>query len=296
MRRALLIFFAFAGACLAGIDYAGRFQSLKDKGSSKDAEALLDEWRQNAPGDPDAWISSANYYFNKSSTIDISTKPAGVGDLVVADQKTGKAVGSLSSARDPRLAKKSAGFLEEAVKRFPNRLDIWCGLSYTLQEIGDPDGELKVLKECVAYTIKHPDQLRWRKGLALPSPPGTFVPEQIHDYATYYYEKNTVIDNERAFKIAELAATNYPAHPFALNDLAALSSRKNDFLGTRGYLEKAHRVAPTDTLVLLNLADVCVTLKDIKSARAYYQSIIALKPNADDLAAAKQGLQQIGDH
>jgi hypothetical protein len=48
-------------------DYAGRFKQLQDqKADGAQIDSLLDEWRAKQPNDPDAWITSANYYFNQS--------------------------------------------------------------------------------------------------------------------------------------------------------------------------------------------------------------------------------------
>jgi len=56
MKIILLILCALTGTCIAGTDYASRFEEMKAKGQSKDAEVLLRKWRQNEPNDPDAWI------------------------------------------------------------------------------------------------------------------------------------------------------------------------------------------------------------------------------------------------
>ena len=48
-------------------DYAARFKQLQaQKADGAQIDSLLDEWRTKQPNDPDAWITSANYYFNQS--------------------------------------------------------------------------------------------------------------------------------------------------------------------------------------------------------------------------------------
>src|SRR5205823_6864318 len=50
-----------------GESYVARFKQLQSqKAPDAQIDSLLDEWRAQRPNDPDAWISSANYYFNKS--------------------------------------------------------------------------------------------------------------------------------------------------------------------------------------------------------------------------------------
>jgi tetratricopeptide (TPR) repeat protein len=296
MKCVILALLSLTCASIGATDYAARLQQLQARGPSAEAETLIDQWLKSEPNDPDAWIAAANYYNQKASDVDVSSQAPQDGGIAVTDPKTGKVVGSISSSQDSRLEAKAIGYLQEAAKRFPDRMDIWCGLSYALQESGAFDRQLEILKQCVAYATGHPAQLRWLKGGPLPSPAELFVPEKLHDYTCYYLNKQTPADNENAFKIAELAAANYPDHPYALNDLAALYTYKGNIEEARNYLEKAHKVAPTDTLVLLNLGDACAKLNDPKSARGYYEQVAHLKESSpDDVAQAKAALQQLND-
>jgi hypothetical protein len=53
--------------------YSARYDQLKDQHAEAQIEPLLTEWREKTPNDPDAWINSANYYFNQRQVV-ISTK------------------------------------------------------------------------------------------------------------------------------------------------------------------------------------------------------------------------------
>ena len=78
----------------SGQEYAHRYRQLVDQHAEAQIEPLLTEWREKAPDDPDAWITSANYYFNQRQT-NISTKKPGPGDITLTDKK-GKLTGSIS--------------------------------------------------------------------------------------------------------------------------------------------------------------------------------------------------------
>src|ERR1700736_189452 len=139
------LFFAGTGFA-AEQDYAARFKELQTQKADAQIDALLDEWRAQKPNDPDAWITSANYYFNQSVGPMISTKKAEKGDYRLTDKKTGKAAGSISFK--PNVAQTShqaTDLLQEATTKFPDRLDIWCGLAFIYQESGDFDNELSIL-------------------------------------------------------------------------------------------------------------------------------------------------------
>ena len=72
-------------------DYAARFKELQKQKADAQIDPLLDEWRAQKPNDPDAWITSANYYFNQSVGPTISTDKPKKGDFGLADKKTGYA-------------------------------------------------------------------------------------------------------------------------------------------------------------------------------------------------------------
>src|SRR5438552_13516556 len=82
----------------SGQEYAHRYRQLLDRHADDQIEPLLAEWREKAPDDPDAWITSENYYFNQRQT-NISTKKPGPGDITWTDKK-GKLGGSISFEQD----------------------------------------------------------------------------------------------------------------------------------------------------------------------------------------------------
>ena len=149
---------------------------------------LLTEWREKAPDDPDAWITGANYYLGQGQIM-ISKKKPGPGDFKLSDEKTGKQAGSISFEQDKPGIKRAVDLLQEATTKFPDHLDIWCGLAFMYQESGDFDNELSTLKKMVAYARAHPAQLKWLKGEPLGKPADKFVAEKLHEYGSYYEGK-----------------------------------------------------------------------------------------------------------
>src|SRR5256884_4463957 len=74
--------------------YSARYDQLKDQHAEAQIEPSLTEWREKTPNDPNAWITSANHYFNQRQT-NISAKNPGAGDITLTDKK-GKIMGSIS--------------------------------------------------------------------------------------------------------------------------------------------------------------------------------------------------------
>ena len=284
------------GARIIGAeDYAARFKQLRDqKAEPAQIDALLDDWRAKMSNDPDAWITSANYYFNQSVGPNISTKPPEKGDFEIRSKKTGKQAGSISFK--PGVAQTSrdaAAILQEATTKFPDRLDIWCGLSWMNQERGDFDNEFATLQKMVAYVREHPTGLKWLKGEPIPQPADQFVPDKLHTYATYYLKKENPDDDKRMLKIATFSAEQFPNHPYAFNDVAVYYSINKDFPKTREWLEKANKVDPKDTLVTYNLGYVSEKLRDQAAARRWYEETLKIEPDGEHAQKAKQALAKL---
>ncbi len=296
MRPALFIVLALlALERLNAEDYAARFKELQgEKAEGAKIDALLDEWRAKNPNDPNAWITSANYYFNESVGPNISTKTPDKGDLTVKDRKTGKTAGSISFK--PNVAKTSRSatdLLQEATTKFPDRLDIWCGLAFIYQESGDFDNELATLKKMVAYTKAHPAGLKWLNGDPIEDPEDHYVPEKLHAYGQYYEQKENRQDDKRWFQIASLSTQEYPNHAEGFNDSGGYYADLQDWKKAREMFEKARQLDSKSAGPLMNLGSVCLEAKDYPGARKYFEEAIKLDPNGPFAGEAKQALAKL---
>src|SRR5437764_9928958 len=235
----------------SGKEYARRYRQLLDQHADDQIEPLLTEWREKAPDDPDAWITSANYYFNERQT-NISTKKPGPGDITLTDKK-GKLAGSISFEQVEGSKKRAIDLLQEATAKFPNHLDIWCGLAFMYQESGDFDSELSTVKKMVAYTRAHPAQLKWLKGQPLGKPADKFVPEKLHEYGSYYEAKENAEDDKRWYQIATLATEQYPNDPQGFKDAAGYWADIGEWQNARESFEKAQQLDPKSAVALIAL-------------------------------------------
>jgi tetratricopeptide (TPR) repeat protein len=276
----------------SGQQYARRYRQLLDQHAEAQIEPLLTEWRTKAPDDPDAWITSANYYFNQRQT-NISPKKPGPGDITLTDKKTGKIAGSISFEQNKGDTNRAAELLQEATTKFPDHLDIWCGLAFMYQESGDFDNELSTLKKMVAYAREHPTQLKWLKGAPLGEPADKFVTEKLHEYGQYYEKKENPEDDKRWFQISTLATEQYPNHPEGFNDAAGYWADIGEWKKARESIEKAHQLNPKSVGALLNLGNISIEMKDFTAARKYFEEAVKLDPNGQYGHEAREALQKL---
>lgn len=271
--------------------YARRYRQLLDQHAEAQIESLLTEWREKAPDDPDAWITSANYYFNGRQT-NISPNKPGPGDITLTNEQ-GKIAGSISFEQVEGSRKRAADLLEEATTKFPDHLDIWCGLAFMYQESGDFDNELSTLKKMVAYAREHPTQLKWLKGAPLDEPADKFVPGKLHEYGLYYEKKENAEDDKRWFQISTLTTEQYPNDPQGFKDAAGYWADISEWQKARELFEKAHQLEPKAVGTLVGLGQISAEMKDFVSARKYYEEALKLEPNGHYAKAAKEALGKL---
>ena len=265
----------------SGQEYAHRYRELLDQHAEAQIEPLLTEWREKAPDDPDAWITSANYYFNQPQ-MTIST----------LDEK-GKPAGSLSFEQVKGSVKRAVDLLQEATTKFPDHLDIWCGLAFMYQESGDFENELATLKKMVAYAREHPTQLKWLKGASLSEPADKFVPDKLHEYGLYYEKKENAEDDKRWFQISTLATDQYPNDPQGFKDAAGYWADIGDWQKARESFEKAHQLDPKSVAAVIALGQVSVEMKDFASAKKYYEEALKMEPDGQYAQTAKEALRKL---
>src|SRR6266446_1172366 len=275
----------------SGQEYAHRYRQLVDQHEERQIEPLLTELREKAPDDPDAWITSANYYFNERQ-MRIEMKEPKPGDITVTDKRTGK-VGTIVHEVDKPGMERAVDLLQEATAKFPDHLDIWCGLAFFYQESGDFDNELSTLRKMVAYSREHPTQLKWLKGEPLNETADKFVPEKLHEYGLYYEKKENPEDDKRWFQISTLATQQYPNHAEGFNDAAGYYADLGEWQKARESLEKARQIDPKSVGALINLGNVSVKMKDFTSARKYFEEALKLDSNGEYAQEAKEALRKL---
>jgi len=275
----------------SGQEFAHRYRQLVDQHAEAQIEPLLTEWREKAPDDPDAWITSANYYFNQRQ-MRIEMKEPRPGDTTITDPRTGK-VGTIVHEVDKPGMKRAVELLQEATTKFPDHLDIWCGLAFFYQDSGDFENELSTLKKMVAYAHEHPTQLKWLKGEPLGQPADKFIPDKLHEYGSYYEKKENAEDDKRWFQISTLATDQYPNDPQGFKDAAGYWADISEWQKARESFEKAHQLDPKSVLGLIALGQISAEMKDFTSARKYYEEALKLEPNGQYALTAKEALQKL---
>jgi len=294
------VFYALTAAIiiplsLRGEDFAVQLKAMSPSSPAQDIQAFIKDSYEANQNDPAYYVASANYWWNLSLAPNISTKPSEKGDFVVADPKTGKEVGSMSTEGrvNPQVPENAVQLLREALKRFPNRIDIGMGLAYMLRELDKQKDCLDVLLQVLQNAEENPTELQWKNGEPLPELPNKYIPELMQGYTGSFYRLETKEGDALCHSLCEAIIHAYPDHPYAYNILAALCSANKDDQGCAKYLLIAYQKAPKDSIVILNLANTYRRLGDKKEAERYYKLVLASKPSEDIKAEAEASLREI---
>lgn len=291
---AVVVLAAFARAASAA-SYSEQVQALEKTAKPAEVQKFIQDSAAANESDPDYYIASANYWYHLSQQVSITTKAAQGKDFVVADQKTGKAVGSISTAGsvNPQLLSNASGLLQEGSKRFPDRLDIGVGLAYMLRAQRKYDECLGALKQILETASARPREIRWKNGSLPRVPWNEFLPESLQDYSSTFYKLNSKQGDKLSQELCEAIIKAYPDHPYAYNILAALSSAHGDEKACIKYLQTALEKAPGDTLVMFNLGDTYKKAGDKASAKRYYELILSSNPPADMKPEVEKALRDL---
>jgi len=260
--------------CYAG--FSEEFDTAKGKGPEA-VEQLQATYAKSESENPDYYIKLANYWFKLSQELSISTKPAEKSDFVVAEQGTGKAVGSISrqGVVEPKLAAKAPELLSEAAKKFPKRIDIALGLAFCLRGENRPADSAEVMLGLIDAYRKAPGSFLNKEGKPLASPEAAKnIANGSYDTTVELYESKDAESSKWCEKLATAMVETFPKDPRPPNIIAALAIRANDFKGAVAWLEKAHAIDPSDLLVTVNLASQYLDVGNKKKATELAQSIL----------------------
>lgn len=282
-------------------DYEGEINALIDQHQAAAAQPLVDDWKAHGgEQDPEYWIAASNVWHEvaRRAVVKDGTRNPGVykvgkklpDGFMLRDRKSGKPAGSIrfSEAFDETDQRRAYGALEEATRRFPERLDIAVGLAYLHREAKDFTGELAALRAMVAQARALKRAPRWGKQ-PLHGTTEEFGLTMLNQYAVEHYQG---AEEETAKAIGELTVELFPDKPQGYNLVSHYYFDRGNFETDKIWLKKALEQAPDDSLMWANLADCELQLGHHTEALTIYRRIVQLDNDPKQVARAKRALHQ----
>ncbi len=286
--KATLAAVLFAAVTLHASDYVQDFKALKDKVGKDDLDKTLADWRKKDPGNPDAWILSANWALEQADGVKVRSNkgpalPQGKYSLELRDDKMvvigadGKPAGDIVANRSRVRILKAAWFISEGLKKWPYRADMHCGLA-TVYARGEMWPEhVEALRAFVDAAQSQKGKLRWCHDEPLDEAEGEFLADKLHGFAHEQFELENKAADQRFFEIAQIIVRACPKSAKGYNDVAVFHGLSKNWKAAQPVLEQAAAIAPDDALVWINLGDNCARMGKTDAARKAYQHVVELR-------------------
>lgn len=261
---------------LFGQDFKKEFTSKfsENEYNSTEIENILENWKKSSKNDVEYYISAFNFYFKESQEVVLQLTPdepqVDKEALIISDS-LGNEMGYINSqvSTNDSLFNISQSKIEEAIKLFPNRLDLRFGKIHTLGEVQKLEEFTIEILRTIEYSKKIKHKWIWSNAKIIENPEAFFI-DSMQSY------QNTLFQLEEDENLKRVAKKMYDIFP---NDLFVISSYGVTFLiegKNKEALElylKAEKINPNDTIVLNNIGLIYERFSDKKNALKYYQKI-----------------------
>lgn len=282
-------------------DYEREINALLDQHQAAAAQPLVDDWKvHGGEQTPEYWIAAGNVWHEvarRTVVEDGSRKPglytAGKkipNGFMLRERKSGKSAGTIRFLEvfDDANQRRAYGALEEATRRFPERLDIAVGLAYLHREAKDFTGEVAALRAMVAQARALTQAPLWGKQPFRGTAEALCL-SMLNQYAVEHYQ---AAQEEAAKAIGELTVELFPDKPHGYNLISHYHFDRGDYQTDKTWLNKALEHAPDDSLIWANLADCEERMGHHSEALTIYRRIVQLDNDPKLVERAKKALKQ----
>ncbi|WP_299707761.1 tetratricopeptide repeat protein [uncultured Pontibacter sp.] len=263
-----------------GQSFKDQFRDLGYQQDSLGQITLLQKWEATDSKDPELYVAYFNYYVKQSGeeTVQLSDKkPAGKEALELqAEGKTsGAPAGYMYSEvhYEPTLLQKGFDYIDKGITQFPNRLDMRFGKVYMLGEVGDYANFTAEIIKALNHGQQIQNKWLWSDHKPLEDPKDVLL-GSVQDYIVQLYNTGDDALLEHMKRISETVLKHHPNHIESLSNLSIVHMIRSEHDKALEVLLRAEMIAPTDHIVLSNIAQAYKLKGDKKKAIAYYEKTL----------------------
>ena len=274
MQRIILILIGtFFLNFLFGQSNYEKFKVLFQKDDTLKIKSLMKEWEKTGTEEPEFYTSYSNYYFSQSKQELLSIqnqKPN--GKSLQFEDKSGNTQGFISSniSYDSLKTLKAINYLDQAIEKFPNRLDIRFGKCYILEQTNDYSNFTKTLIETIEYSRVNNNNWLWMNNVKQKKGE-EFLLSNIQNYLNQLYETQDDSLLQFMIQIGDKALEIYPKNIEIRTTTSVAYLSKNNSDKALEYLKLAENINPKDCIVINNIAQTYKIKGDKLNAIIYYK-------------------------
>ncbi|MDR2842565.1 MAG: hypothetical protein LBV52_05135 [Spirochaetaceae bacterium] len=261
----MVIMLAGIQAVFAQDNYKETYLQLLRDGKYDELKTWLAKWEKAEPKNPEMFIGYFNYYANRSKREQptMGQMPNGMYGLYNA------------VSYDPSDIKKGISYLDKGLKFTPNRLDMYYGKIDSLFAIKDYESAGKALYHLIGISPKYNET--WLLGGNRPAPGGEmYFLQYIGGYFSEFFNIGTDDALEQAKKCSEYEIKIYPNSTRGYNVLAIYYIMRGNIENALKHLQDAEKVDDTDCVILVNIGEAYVRLKNIDKAQEYLNRVMKI--------------------
>ena len=247
--------------------------------------------------DPEYYSLSINYYYLKSyrEWVEIVPDfPVGVDSALIVTDSTGQTVGYMQNHIGYDLDTLGVGvqILREGLALHPDRLDMRFGLVHVAQSAELYEVMADELIEILERRIENGDNWFWSFSAPLVEEAEAFILENIQVRASMLFELNNPTADSLAKLLSEALVQHFPTSPYGHANLGALYAARQKHDRSLAHFMKALELAPTDAIVISNIARIHENAGQVDKAIEYYNLLLEVgAPKEQDYA--KQQLDRL---
>lgn len=274
-------------------DYKADFTKHFQASDTAAQRQVLTRWEAQDPANPELFTCWFNYYFHlsKQERLVLGSRDPGEAEGLVLQDSTGENVGFLNSEiyYEPATVALAFKKIDEGIKLYPNRLDMWFGKIYVLGKIELWDDFTETIVLCIQQSKQNSNQWLWTNNQPRKDGEDFFLSSiQSYQLTIYNTEDDSLLVNMRT--IANEVLKYYPNHIESLSNIAITYILTKEYDKGLEALLKAEQINPKDEIVIANIAHAYKLKGDKNASIQYYEKLLRSK-DPDAVTFAKEQIE-----
>jgi len=276
IRNILTVGLFFLTGTLAGQNFKSKFSELCSEQDTAGQRQLLESWEKSNATDPELYVAQFNYYVQKSrqDMIEIGNNPKGDQVLVIEGQDTTvkEPVAYMYDGTfyEPTQLNKGFAAIDQGIEKNPSRLDMRFGKIYMLGEAEEYGRFTSEIVDCIHFSNTIDNKWLWSENEPVKDPKEFFL-GSLQDYILRLYETGDDALLPNMERISNAVLKYHPDHVESLSNLSIVYMLTDQLDKALEVLLRASKIAPTDYIVLANVARAYMALDNKAKAIEYYE-------------------------
>jgi tetratricopeptide (TPR) repeat protein len=277
--RYFILVFTFVSFAANAQSWKEKYQSAINNRQDSLATSILMDWIKIEPENPDMTVAAFNHYlFTGVRDIMVMTdnpeelvESEGYLEILDAQGLPFSYIGS-STYYEPEYFNRAMELIDNGIKFNPNRLDLRFGQAYVLGETQNYELQIQAIREVLAQNKINNGEWFWMENAPVDDIQ-YFLPESIQDYLGGLFYSGVSYSNE-IIELSNLMLEQYPDNVMYISNIGAAYYNAGDLQKAYETFSRAFDIDYNDSVVILNLGQICTELGKYHEAIYFYEKIV----------------------